>query len=291
MEKSLLHEARVHGDPMFQLGVYEVSELNNQVIFDCHWHYELEFVYLEKGEASFQIGTTLHQLKAGEAVFVPSGGLHAAYPLNNSEFRLYAIVFDSNFLSSFSYDAIQHKYLDLLNTESPFPIISQTNSWEKNIIHYLQKIISLFQTRDIAYELEIKADLLLIFSLFIKHHSTKLVAFRDPIEQEKIARLKQVLQFIQDNYPHKLTIYELATLVRMSEGHFSRFFKSLVHKTPIGYINSIRINHATRLLKETDRKIVDIAMDVGFENQSYFIKTFKKQKKCTPNSFRKMNLQ
>ena len=93
-------------------------------------------------------------------------------------------------------------------------------------------------------------------------------------------------QYIDHNYKQKLTVMELASQIQMSEGHFSRFFKSLVRMTPMEYINTTRINKACTLLQKSDRKMLDIAMDVGFQNQSYFIRLFKKQKGCTPREYR-----
>lgn len=102
----------------------------------------------------------------------------------------------------------------------------------------------------------------------------------------KTELLKKVLHYIDHNYKQKLTVMDLASQIQMSEGHFSRFFKSLVLMTPMQYINTTRNNKACTLLQKSDRKMLDIAMDVGFQNQSYFIRLFKKQKGCTPREYR-----
>ncbi|WP_088102008.1 helix-turn-helix transcriptional regulator [Halalkalibacter urbisdiaboli] len=289
MEKETLHEARVHGDPMFQLSVYKVDYVNQEAIFDFHWHYEIEFIYMEQGEASFQVGTTLFHVQEGEGLFVPSEELHAAHPISDRPFTLYAIVFNLNLLNSQSYDSIQQKYIDLLQrTAPPFPTyLKGEQDWERVALGNLLEIIQLFQTKDAAYELRIKAELFRLLATFIE--TSQLKPEPDPAEREKIARLKQVLQYISTHYQTKLTVRELAAHIGMSEGHFSRFFKALVHKTPIEYVNHVRVNQAAKLLLETNRKILDIAMEVGFDNQSYFIKTFKQQKQCTPKDFRKLN--
>ncbi|MFC0469837.1 helix-turn-helix transcriptional regulator [Halalkalibacter kiskunsagensis] len=95
---------------------------------------------------------------------------------------------------------------------------------------------------------------------------------------EKMNRLKKVLEYIDQHFREKLTIKELGLIIQLSEGHLSRFFKSLVQMTPIDYINTIRINKAAKLLKETDHTILEISLEVGFDNTSYFIRTFKRQK-------------
>ncbi|MOA36125.1 TCP pilus virulence regulatory protein [compost metagenome] len=53
------------------------------------------------------------------------------------------------------------------------------------------------------------------------------------------------------------------------------------------YINSYRIRQAIELLRQPDRKISDIALEVGYDNISYFIRVFRKVMNCSPSEFRK----
>ncbi|MNJ63181.1 Regulatory protein SoxS [compost metagenome] len=77
----------------------------------------------------------------------------------------------------------------------------------------------------------------------------------------------------------------------MSEGQLCRFFKSMTRQTPMDYINSYRIRQAVELLREPDRKISDIALEVGYDNISYFIRVFRKAMNCSPSEFRKRLLE
>lgn len=61
----------------------------------------------------------------------------------------------------------------------------------------------------------------------------------------------------------------------MSSGHFCRLFKKYTFKTPVQYINGVRLSAATDLLLESDRKVLDVAFDTGFNSLSYFIGVFK----------------
>ncbi|WP_019392383.1 helix-turn-helix transcriptional regulator [Priestia filamentosa] len=291
MEKERFLEDRVHGDTMFPLKMYKVDYLDGDVIINYHWHREMEFIFLKEGSISFQIGTSLIELKEGEAIFIPSGQLHAAYPFKQCPFLLYAIVFDSTLLSSFTYDVIQSKYIELLKkTDSALPFHIQMNTdWEKSMLQSLSIIIREYQHQEYGFELAIKAHLFLSISNLIKSNTVNTRnTMNQLIDTTKVNRLKLVLQYIDNHYSEKLNIRALSSVVQMSEGHFSRFFRSLVHMTPIEYINTVRINKATKLLRESDEKIINIAMEVGFDSPSYFIKTFKRQKKCTPTRFRKL---
>ncbi|MBA4493829.1 helix-turn-helix domain-containing protein [Paenactinomyces guangxiensis] len=288
MEHVRLLEDRLHGDSMFPLKVYTVDHLDGEVIFHYHWHPEMELIYMEEGTASLQMGTSLITLKAGEAIFIPSGQLHAAYPVEKTPFRLHAIVFHANLINSFTYDTIQTRYIDLISGPHPFfPIIIHENiQWMENVLKSIQMIIQQFQRKEPVFELTIKAHLLMLVSEIIKNTRSEDKP-KNPHDSVKINRIKQVLQYIEQHYSEKISIRELARIIQMSEGHFSRFFKSVVRMTPVEYMNTLRINRAAKLLRETDRRIIDISMDVGFDNPSYFIKIFKQQKKCTPSQFRK----
>lgn len=97
------------------------------------------------------------------------------------------------------------------------------------------------------------------------------------------------MAYINSHAHEPIRLREIADEIGMSEGHFCRFFKQMVQKSPVEYINYHRIQKACRLLEQSDRKVVDIALDVGFDNLSYFIATFKKWKGLTPSQYRKQH--
>ena len=73
----------------------------------------------------------------------------------------------------------------------------------------------------------------------------------------------------------------------MSTDNFFKYFKEFNRMTPTEYINHYRIGQAENMLKTTDLPITDVSFASGFDNVSYFIKTFKKMMGVTPNRFRK----
>lgn len=291
MNNDILYENRAHGNITFPMGVYQVVEDERHTLFDYHWHEETEFIYMREGSAVFWLGTSQYELQAGDALFIPSGTVHAGFVTNlSTPCLVYAIVFDLNLLSGRTYDVIQSKYIDPLLDQSLFlPSFLQPHTlWENNLISELVGIVELFEKKPAAFELLIKAKLYNLFAEFIANLQETLQEPPLTASLYKIKRLKKVLQFIDESFPLRLQIKDVASVVAMSEGHFCRFFKAMVHKTPMDYINTVRINQAAKLLSHSDKKVIDIAMEVGFENPSYFIKLFKLHKKCTPTDYRKM---
>ena len=103
----------------------------------------------------------------------------------------------------------------------------------------------------------------------------------------KIDLIKKILNYIHENYNDKIYIEDLALEANMNVKYFCRFFKSVIGKTPVEYINSYRIEKATELLQTETLSISNIALSVGIDNFSYFVKQFKKYKNCTPSQYRK----
>ena len=88
-------------------------------------------------------------------------------------------------------------------------------------------------------------------------------------------------------YYHKPTrVAELATMAGMSESHFSRMFKAAMGTSPIDWLRRERINQAKRRLVESDDAIKEVAQQVGYSDQFFFSKDFKKMTSLTPTQFR-----
>ena len=103
-------------------------------------------------------------------------------------------------------------------------------------------------------------------------------------EQERISR---VCRFIDENYRRTLRISEAAKVAHMSEGAFSRFFRSHMGKTFPAFVNDLRIGRACRLLTETEMNITEIALCCGYHNLSNFNRQFQQSKKASPREFRR----
>ncbi|WP_171633908.1 AraC family transcriptional regulator [Paenibacillus plantarum] len=289
MNLDALHEGRIHGDFMFPLSVYQVEKVND-VFFNYHWHEEIEFIYMTEGSASFYIGSSLTELQQGESLLIPSGQLHACYPANELPAYFHAIVFDSRLLSSSAYDVIQSKYIQpWIEQRLILPgIFRSKDSWEQQVRLMLVDIIKQFDGKPLGYELKIKADLLAIFAELLPHGELSSDLPRNATQASKIERIKPALLFMHEHYNQRILISELADLIGMSEGHFCRFFKAIVKKTPIEYLNFYRVEKAMKCLEDPRIKIIDVASEAGFESPSYFIKTFKGLKQMTPTDYRKL---
>ena len=103
--------------------------------------------------------------------------------------------------------------------------------------------------------------------------------------------MKQIIKYIENNYMEKITIETMAQELGLSQSHFMKFFKNTMGTTFIDYLNEYRLTMASRLLISSDSSILDIAAEVGFDNLSYFNRSFKKRFQQTPREYRKRYAQ
>jgi two-component system response regulator YesN len=100
-------------------------------------------------------------------------------------------------------------------------------------------------------------------------------------------RLKNVLGYVEQHFQDALTVDQIARAVCLSPSRLSHIIKDEMGITLGDCISKARVEKAKDLLKGTEMPISRIALDVGFPDQSYFTKVFKKREKCTPMNFRK----
>ncbi|WP_246476563.1 bifunctional transcriptional activator/DNA repair enzyme AdaA [Salicibibacter cibi] len=93
--------------------------------------------------------------------------------------------------------------------------------------------------------------------------------------------------YIQANYMENLTLTQIAQHIGISPYYLGRVFKKQTSKTPRSFLEHIRVRKAVELLINTDRSIIDICYEVGFQNASSFYHAFQKQTQCTPQQYRK----
>jgi YesN/AraC family two-component response regulator len=111
------------------------------------------------------------------------------------------------------------------------------------------------------------------------------------MRDKNLGLLKKVLRFIEACYSDNLTVAQIAHEVCLSESRLIHRMKSQYGLTLSDCIAKVRIEKAKAMLKNTDMPISKIAHEVGYGDQSYFTKVFKKNLNCTPKDFRGSTLK
>jgi AraC-like DNA-binding protein/quercetin dioxygenase-like cupin family protein len=107
---------------------------------------------------------------------------------------------------------------------------------------------------------------------------------KQPSNKESIDR---IIQFTIDNFRDPVSISQVAEIACMSVPAFCNYFKKSTKKTYIDFLTEVRIGYACTLLMETDKTVLDICFECGYNTMSNFHKKFMKIKTYTPLQYRK----
>lgn len=102
--------------------------------------------------------------------------------------------------------------------------------------------------------------------------------------------IPRAVHYIYTNYSEKITLESVAAMVYLSPTYFSKLFKEEMHTSFITFINQVRVDQSKQLLRKGDMKLSEVATTVGFEDQSYFTKVFKKITGTSPLQYRKTHV-
>lgn len=102
------------------------------------------------------------------------------------------------------------------------------------------------------------------------------------------ARLARVYAHLAEHFRDPVSLDDLARAAAMTPAAFSRYFKRLTRRNPSDVLNDVRIEHATRLLRDTSDSVADIAQASGFPTLSNFNRRFRERAGCSPREYRRV---
>ena len=117
------------------------------------------------------------------------------------------------------------------------------------------------------------------------------ISERSKLEEEKITHpeVNKIIAYIDEHYAEDLSVKFLSQYVVMGENYVSSLFKKKTGQTLIHYLHQVRVEKAIWYLKNSKLSISEIGAKVGFANDNYFIKIFKRFTNETPSQYRKLH--
>lgn len=250
-----------------------------------HQHPELQLTWIIKGEGTVIYGDYLGEFVPGDMYLVGSNVPHvfrckAEYYLSNSKGVLSkSIFFKPEFINA---------------AENLYPEMSLLNDFlgksERGLRFHSSQLEQLIHLMDQVFRAESLARLghLLILLQELQSSPAELLSIlpQKSIKEIQGRRLDDVFNFTLDNYHRAIQLEEVAEVVHMNKAAFCRYFKQHTRKTYLNFLNEIRLQKATELLKNSEWNIAQIAFEVGFNNLSNFNRTFKMYRNQTPLEYR-----
>lgn len=274
-----------HGTPLFPVACYHDNISQAEVPW--HWHDELEILVVETGTARAAVSGRDYTVRRGEGFFVNSGILHGVWPEGEGPCRLRSVVFHPRLVGGGVDSILWQKYLEPLLSDPCRPCVHFTGAeeWEKAASGAIQEAWQACVSEEEGFEFAVREWLSRLIFLLTKNCPA---AEKRPSEKtlRDGERIKTMLQYIREHCGDELTLSKIAGSANLSQTECLRCFRAMIGSTPIQYVKQVRIQRAAELLAATRRRISDIGAECGFQEMSYFAKTFRTLKGRTPSAYR-----
>ncbi len=268
------------GTSLFPIAIFNDDLKDNPVAY--HWHEELELIAVIKGEMEIVIGFEKHIVKSGEGIFINASRLHSCINFDSSDCIIKSIVFHPKFIYGDTDSALYINYFKNFLDENSI----STQKLNKKDCEELLYAYNLFINANFGFEFIIRETLSkILISIFSVNEN--LTTTTNIKKQKQLNRCKIMMQFIHENYNKEISLIEIASSANVKQSEALRCFKLVLNTSPIKYLKNYRIEQSARLLKTTTEYIIDIALKCGFNEMSYFSKSFKEVYNYTPTEYRK----
>ncbi|MDJ0595354.1 MAG: AraC family transcriptional regulator [Pleurocapsa sp. MO_226.B13] len=233
-------------------------------------------VFLTKALAEFKMNDRFETktLQPGDLILIPQGVDYWSADRTKNEFLVMAI----------SPQELLHSNRELIqgNSVELIPTFPQSDPF------IYGTALALKQELETDYEgCRLYAETLLnsLNIHLLRNYSTSPVELKQYSGGLSPRKLQTAIDYIQANLENKIGLDDFAQITNISPYYFCRLFKKSTGITPYQYLIKCRIEKAKVLLKQEKLSITDIALEVGFSNQSHLTKHFKRLVGVTPKKF------
>mgnify|MGYP002626476351 CR=1 FL=1 len=270
--------------------VFCVQHMHNFGIGEKYLNKFFEITYIFNGNAILYYSGKEIPLKEGDICIITPDTIHRIHPYADS-FAFESIIRESTFNSLFNEFLITSCILSeffrnaLLKKEHENYCIIHTDPDDGEFPFYLQAFtMECINENVYANTCAISLIKLFLSRAFRKYSSSIEISSID--FQNVRPDMDSILQYIRNNY-RDVTLTKTADYFHYNRTYLSRFIHSHFHKSFMEIVTELKIESAREYLLNSDRRIADIALLVGYDNADHFSRTFKQHTGMSPMEFRK----
>lgn len=253
----------------------------------CHWHEDIEWVYIRSGQMNYYMNGKRVLLNTGEALMVNSRQMHYGYSENGQDCDFIRIlchpkIFITNSVLYQSYIApvLSNPSLEYLHLKPEFPEDAEA-------LQLFPEILRIKKEHPAAYEIEAAALLSLLWCRLLRSHPMMLnEAAAKPKEPDLLVQ-RDMVSYIYSHYSESINLDEIAAAGKVCRNKCCQIFRRYLNQSPIDFLNHYRLEVSCHLLNNTKLSIAEICTACGFNHQSYYSKIFLRTYSCSPRDFRK----
>ncbi len=283
-------EIKKHGNYEFPVHIsLEKIQAYEQNFFPWHWHPEIELTWVVSGQIEYLVNDKKYLLTEGEGLFCNSNSLHSGYMVDQKDCSYLSVTFHPRFIYGYENSLLQTRYVDFITANEGWHSLKLQKDvdWHQETVRQIQDIYRMSKDPSPDYELRVHLILTGIWLNLYRYYRSLPASEQQP--QKHLARLKEILSYIQDHYTQEITLDEIADHVNICKSECCRFFKKYMKMTIFEYILFLRIQNSLPLLRAGE-SVTKIAGLTGFSTSAYYGQIFKRYMGCSPSRYRKEHM-
>jgi len=259
--------------------------LKNENIKSHVWHYhpEIELIFVCGGSGKRQIGSNISYFSDGDLVLMGTNLPHCGMTNENTNNDYEMVIqFKPDFLGEQIWTLPEMQKITVLLEKAKAGIVFS----EKIKKQVGEKIVEMHHSDSFS-------KLMKFLSILDELASTNEYRILNAgkyylqTQMEDNERINHIFNYVKDHFKEQITLEQIADLACMKVPSFCRYFKKITNKTFTQFVNEYRITHSLKLLAEQPLSITEVCFESGFNNFSYFNKTFKEFTGKSPSQYRK----
>lgn len=272
-------------DTKFPFSMYKESGEGRIVNSRSH-KTSMEIVEVTSGAVMVQIGTELVAAGEGDFLYIPptmTFRVDAATDYASVRGMIFDMSIIEANLENFDSEIF---YMFYVQSKNKITVFGADHPVNPTLKRFMQESYDEYSEKEICYKLPIRANIYHMMTALLRYYCGSKNEL-DRMIYHNVLRLRPVISYIDEHFREKIYIEELSAMINVSADYFTKMFKESIGKTPIDYINGMRVNSAMDLLCTTEMPMTEIADSIGFCNPNYFHKIFKQYMMTSPLAYRK----
>ncbi len=254
-----------------------------------HFHHYVEIIYMIEGNIFASSDDREYYLNEGDVLLFFGDSIHSMSASSVRGARYAVIKFDASRLAvSTSFTPKPATMLNAARSRQARVFFDARETAEEDFKGLFLDCVRELRDRKLGYDVVVHAKLCILFARLIRIWESEGIDFEgitDRLQGDEVT-IRNILEYIDLHMEEKLKVEDLAKRCGMSYSHFAKSFRETYGRSCKEYLEMLRIGKAEEMLKLSDMSLNDVSQELGYADQSHFIRSFKRLKGVTPGSLR-----
>lgn len=283
-ETGIFEKVIPDGGSSFKLHTFS----NKNICSNPNWHFhpEYEVAYISNGAGRRQVGSHASFFQDGDLIAIGPYVPHYRFGTGGSiPYKAITLQISQSFIEEDILGIPELRAVNKFKNIAPFGV-----SYSKEVKEEVGPILDQM-SKSVGFErFQLLLSILNILSTRDTYQLLNPSAISYEVSHGESERIKRVYKFIEGHYRDRIGVEQVAEIMSLSVTYACRFLKEKLHKTFSEILNEYRISVASEMLVETDKNVIEICYEVGYNNVSHFNRRFKAITGSSPKEYRKQYL-